>query len=317
MKLIIAFFKLIRWQNLVIIAITQVLYYYALIHPIHNFHQSVYDPFTGTYFILLVISSLMIAAAGNIINDYFDLNIDEVNKPQKKIIDKHIKRRWAIVFHICLSVMGIAIGFYIDYKTSVFWMGLSNMVCALLLFAYSISLKKKVLVGNVLISLLTAWVILVCFFCYFRSLSCSGCNPAEWISQKHRFLRISFLYAGFAFIISLIREVVKDMEDMEGDARYGCRTIPLAWGVSASKMFVAVWLAVLIGTICIVQFYVLQLGWLWSMLYCLVFIILPLIWLLQKLFKAQTPNDYHLLSSVIKLVMLTGLLSMLFFKLYS
>ncbi|MEZ5029544.1 MAG: hypothetical protein R2765_12265 [Ferruginibacter sp.] len=110
---------------------------------------------------------------------------------------------WAIVFHICLSVMGIAIGFYIDYKTSVFWMGLSNMVCALLLFAYSISLKKKVLVGNVLISLLTAWVILVCFFCYFRSLSCSGCNPAEWISQKHRFLRISFLYAGFYFIISL------------------------------------------------------------------------------------------------------------------
>ncbi|MEZ5029545.1 MAG: UbiA family prenyltransferase [Ferruginibacter sp.] len=111
--------------------------------------------------------------------------------------------------------------------------------------------------------------------------------------------------------------MVKDMEDMEGDARYGCRTIPLAWGVPASKMFVAVWLAVLIGIICIVQFYVLQLGWLWSMLYCLVFIILPLIWLLQKLFKAQTPNDYHLLSSVIKLVMLTGLLSMLFFKLYS
>lgn len=317
MKLIFAFLRLIRWQNLVIIAVTQVLYYYALIYPIHSNQQNVYDPFTGTYFILLIISSLMIAAAGNIINDYFDLNIDEVNKPQKKIIDKHIKRRWAIVFHICLSVLGIAIGFYIDYKTSVFWMGFSNMACALLLFAYSISLKKKVLVGNILISLLTAWVILVCFFCYYRSLSCSSCNPVEWQAQLHRFLRISFLYAGFAFIISLIREVVKDMEDMDGDARYGCRTIPLAWGVPASKMFVAVWLAVLIGIICIVQFYVLQLGWIWSMLYCLVFIILPLAWLLQKLYKAQTPKDYHLLSTVIKQVMLTGLLSMLFFKIYS
>lgn len=84
MKLIFAFLRLIRWQNLVIIAVTQVLYYYALIHPIHSNHQNVYDPFTGTYFILLIISSLMIAAAGNIINDYFDLNIDEVNKPQKK-----------------------------------------------------------------------------------------------------------------------------------------------------------------------------------------------------------------------------------------
>ncbi|HQW85470.1 MAG TPA: geranylgeranylglycerol-phosphate geranylgeranyltransferase, partial [Ferruginibacter sp.] len=249
--------------------------------------------------------------------DYFDLNIDEINKPQKKIIDKLIKRRWAIVFHIFLSATGIAIGFYIDYTTPVFWMGLSNMACALLLFAYSISLKKKILVGNILISLLTAWVILVCFFCYYRSLSCSGCNPIEWHTQLYRFLRISFLYAGFAFIISLIREVVKDMEDMDGDARYGCRTIPLVWGVPASKVFVAVWLVVLIGIICIVQFYVLQLGWIWSMIYCLVFIVLPLLWLLRKLFNAQVPKDYHLLSTLIKLVMLTGLLSMLFFKIYS
>ena len=317
MKLIFAFLRLIRWPNLVIIAITQVLYYFTLINPFYSRHQNIYNPFTETHFILLIISSLLIAAAGNIINDYFDLNIDEINKPEKKIIDKHIKRRWAIVFHIFLSVTGVAIGFYIDFTTPVFWLGLSNMACALLLFAYSISLKKKLLVGNILISLLTAWVILVCFFCYYRSLSCSGCDPVEWQAELRRFLRISFLYAGFAFIISLIREVVKDMEDMDGDARYGCCTIPLAWGVPASKVFVAVWLVVLIGIISIVQFYVLQLGWLWSMIYCLVLIILPLIWLLQKLFKAQAPKDYHLLSSVIKLVMVTGLLSMLFFKIYS
>ena len=104
---------------------------------------------------------------------------------------------------------------------------------------------------------------------------------------------------------------------MDGDARYGCRTIPIAWGIPASKVFVAVWLVVLIGMISIVQFYVLQFGWVWSAVYCIAFIILPLIWILRKLFLAQAPKDYHHLSNVIKLVMLTGLLSMIFFKIYS
>ena len=130
-------------------------------------------------------------------------------------------------------------------------------------------------------------------------------------------MRISFLYAGFAFVISLIREVVKDMEDIEGDKKYGCKTIPIAWGIPASKVFVAVWLVVLIGMISIVQIYVWQLGWYWSAAYSIVLIIAPLLWILRKLQQAQVPKDYHQLSTVIKLVMLAGLLSMFFFKIYS
>src|SRR6185436_16140190 len=113
---------------------------------------------------------------GNIINDYFDLNIDEINKPGKKVIDKFIKRRWAIVLHILFSITGVLIGFYIDRQTPVFWLGLTNLACVILLFGYSISLKKKLLVGNILISLLTAWTLLVCFFCFYRSLTCSHCE---------------------------------------------------------------------------------------------------------------------------------------------
>jgi 4-hydroxybenzoate polyprenyltransferase len=258
----------------------------------------------------------LIAAAGNIINDYFDRNIDEINKPQKKIVDKLIKRRWVIVMHIAFSLIAILIGFFVDSQTPVFWLGFSNTICVILLFAYSISLKKKLLVGNVLISLLTAWVILVCFLCYYRSFYCD-CTHAELHILLSRFMRISILYAGFAFVISLIREVVKDMEDMEGDKKYGCRTIPISWGIPASKVFVAVWLVVLIGMICVVQVYVLQLGWYWSAVYSIVLIIAPLIWILRKLYQAQVPKDYHQLSTVIKLVMLAGLLSMIFFKIYS
>ena len=144
-----------------------------------------------------------------------------------------------------------------------------------------------------------------------------ACEVSEWQAELRRFIRISFLYASFAFIISLIREVVKDMEDMDGDARYGCKTIPIVWGIPASKVFVAVWLVVLIGMISVVQFYVLQLGWLWSAVYCITLIILPLVWILRKLFMAKVAKDYHALSNIIKLVMLTGLLSMIFFKIYS
>jgi 4-hydroxybenzoate polyprenyltransferase len=317
MKLIAAFFRLIRWPNLVMIAVTQVLFYFSLVHPLYWGREFNDSSFKGINFLLLIISSLLIAAAGNIINDYFDRNIDEINKPEKKIIDKLIKRRWAIVMHIAFSLIAILLGFYVDSQTPVFWLGFSNTICVLLLFAYSISLKKKLLLGNVLISLLTAWVILVCFLCYYRSLSCIHCEPFEWAAELRRFMRISFLYAGFAFVISLIREVVKDMEDIEGDKKYGCKTIPIAWGVPASKVFVAVWLVVLIGMISILQIYVWQLGWYWSIGYAVVLIIAPLLWTLRKLYQAQVPKDYHQLSTVIKLVMLAGLLSMIFFKIYS
>ena len=317
MKLITAFLRLVRLPNLVMIAVTQVLFYVSIVPSYVGDNISILSYFGSQHYLLLILSSLLIAGAGNIINDYFDRNIDEINKPEKKIIDTLIKRRWAIVMHIVFSFIAILIGFYIDSQTPVFWLGFSNTICVLLLFAYSISLKKKLLVGNVLISLLTAWVIFVCFLCYYRTLSFEGYEPFEQQAILTRFIRISFLYTGFAFVISLIREVVKDMEDMEGDKKYGCKTIPITWGIPASKVFVAVWLVVLIGMIGIVQFYVLQFGWIWSAVYCIALIIIPLIWILQKLFKAQVPKDYHRLSTVIKFVMFTGLLSMIFFKIYS
>jgi 4-hydroxybenzoate polyprenyltransferase len=318
MKLITAFLRLVRLPNLVMIAVTQLLFYFSIVSIDDGGEVVIKSSFKGLHYLLLIISSLLIAAAGNIINDYFDRNIDEINKPDKKVIDKLIKRRWAIVMHIVFSVTAILIGFYIDSQTPVFWLGFSNTICVVLLFAYSISLKKKLLVGNVLISLLTAWVIFVCFLCYYRTLSCPDCEPLlEWPAMQRRFIRISFLYAGFAFVISLIREVVKDMEDMEGDKRYGCKTIPIAWGIPASKVFVAVWLVVLIGMIGIVQVYVWQLGWYWSAAYTILLILGPLIWILRKLYQAQVPKDYHQLSTVIKLVMLAGLLSMVFFKIYA
>jgi 4-hydroxybenzoate polyprenyltransferase len=311
LKLITAFIKLIRWPNLFFIALTQFLFVYCVIMPVFA-NSTVMPNVRGLIFVLICVSSVLIAAAGYIINDYFDLNIDQVNKPDKLIVDKVIKRRWTIFWHIVFSLTGVALGFYVDYTTRIWLLGFSNAVCVFLLFIYSTSLKRRFLIGNILISLLTSWVILVVAWCEYNHLiKINSSLPADKI------LRDTFLYAGFAFVISLVREVVKDMEDVEGDRKYGCKTMPILWGMNATKVFVAVWLMVLTGVLIIIQVYALRLGWDLSVLYSLLLIIAPLIWIFKKLYSAKTAKDFHNLSSLIKFVMLTGILSMIFFKVYS
>jgi 4-hydroxybenzoate polyprenyltransferase len=283
---------------------------YCVIQPLlaAGYRKPSLDPLN---FSLLVLSSVLIAAAGYIINDYFDLNIDRINKPDRLIVQKIIKRRWTIAWHLILSILGIAIGIYLDFATHVTLLGFSNLICVLLLFVYSISLKKQLLSGNIIISLLTSWTVLVVTWCEVRFFF----NPID--VNIHRITRVTFLYSGFAFVISLIRESIKDMEDIEGDRKYGCNTMPIKWGVNASKIYVSTWMTILILGLGLMIIYMLQLQWWIAITYCLICILLPSVRIFQKLFTAQTQKDFHTLSSMVKLVMLTGILSMIFFRYYS
>jgi len=311
MKLIIAFLGLIRAVNLLFIALTQVLFYYFILTRIFN--DTGMNAFLNErLFVILVTASILIAAAGYIINDYFDLNIDQVNKPHKLVVEKIIKRRWAIVWHLSLSATGVILSFYVGWKVNNILIGFANLLCAALLWFYSTTFKRRLIIGNVIISVLSAWVVLVLYFSEWYRYFDSGI-PHNELYALTRVFRFAFLYAGFAFIISLIREVVKDIEDMPGDAKYGCRTMPIVWGVHVAKVFVSTWLIVLIAALGIVQFYILQFRWWWSALYCFVLIILPLLIVFRKLFDAKKGEDFHRLSNLIKLVMLTGILSILFF----
>ncbi len=307
-----AFLKLIRWPNLFFIAFTQILFFYCVLPFVYRVKEAVsYQSLSYTNFWLLVIASIFIAAAGYIINDYFDLNIDMVNKPSKLIIEKYIKRRWAIIFHLSLSIAGFVISCYVGYKIKNIYIPLFNLISIALLWFYSTTFKKKLLIGNVIISLLTAWVIII-----LTTAEYTNNDTGSSVIVIGRLIKLSILYAGFAFVISLIREVIKDMEDIDGDAKYHCRTMPIVWGIPVSKVFTAVWLVVLIGAIVILQFYVLQLGWWLSAGYSLIFIVAPLVWILVKLYAANIPSDYHRLSTAIKIVMFTGILSMIFFRIY-
>ena len=309
MKALTAFFRLIRWPNLLFIVLTQVLFRYFILPFVYKESHSGYETvkLSGALFFFLVAASVLIAAAGYIINDYFDVNIDQVNKASKVIVGKLVRRRMAILLHALLSLTGLALSLYVGYRLNNWYIPFFNLVAIFALWFYSTTFKKKLLIGNIIISLLTAWVILVLTLAEYRF----RISPTDIVWQ--RLLKVSFIYAGFAFIISLVREAIKDIEDIEGDMKYGCTTMPIVWGIPVSKVFAGVWIVVLAGILVAIQIYVLQFGWWFSALYSLVFIILPLLWVLKKLYEAATPTQFHQLSTVVKMIMFAGILSMIFF----
>ncbi|MBD0276852.1 MAG: geranylgeranylglycerol-phosphate geranylgeranyltransferase [Flavisolibacter sp.] len=305
MEKLTAFMRLVRWQNLMFIVLTQVLFYFCVYKALYK------DPEPVNTLLWIVLASVLIAAAGYIINDYFDLNIDQINKPGKNVINKIISRRWAIILHLLLSSLGI-LATALAVSLSKWYLILANLLCVFLLWQYSTSFKRQLLIGNIVISFLTAWTVLIIFFIKVPFSEAFGAeNPLTL-----RFFRIAYLYAGFAFIISLVRETIKDVEDREGDVRYGCRTLPIVAGVLATKIYIAVWLVVLIVALVLLQLYILQLRWVWAVLYSSFFIILPLVYFFYLLYKAKAVSQFAYLSSFSKWIMLTGILSLIFFRLY-
>ena len=312
MNLVGAFIKMIRLPNLFFIALTQILFHTGVLNTI-LLPLGTRPSIDGLNFILLVVSSLLIAGAGYIINDYFDINIDQINKPTANVVDKIVSRRWAMAWHFVLSGVGILLSAWVAWRTGSWYILLGNFMCVLLLFGYSVSLKRKLLSGNIIISLLTAWVILVISIAEINTQTLVIPAVTEAVNK---ITRIAFLYAGFAFISSLIREAIKDIEDLQGDERYGCRTMPIVWGVNAAKVYIAVWLVVILALLVILQMYVARFEWWWAMVYSIVFIIGPFVLIFLQLYKAKDQKDYHRLSNWTKLVMLTGILSMIFFYFY-
>jgi len=309
MRLVTAFLKLVRFPNLFFIVLTQVLFQYCIYYPLFRDNIPENDMFQ---FVCIVLASVLIGAAGYIINDYFDLNIDEVNKPHRMVIGKVIGRRWSIAWHLILSVAGLVMTFLAFPFFEKWYLILLNALTIALLWFYSTTFKRQILIGNIVISLLTAWVVLILFYSKVSLGHAFGTGNA----LEHKFFRITFLYAGFAFVSSLIREAVKDLEDREGDEKHGCRTMPIVWGANATKIYIAVLLAALIVTLLIVQVYILQFRWWLAALYNVALIIVPLAYIFLKLFRANSAKDYYLLSQWIKLAMLTGILSMIFFYFY-
>ena len=273
------FLRLIRVQNLLIVVLTQFLARIALVGPRHEWLHILADPTIW----LLSFSTVCIAAAGYIINDYFDVKIDLINKPKRVVIGRYLKRRVAIGTHQVLNVLGCLIGLYLSR-----WVFLVDVVSVSLLWYYSARLKREPFVGNVVIALLTAFSLLV-LAVYYR-------QNAD----------IILIYALFSFGISLVREVIKDMQDIRGDARFGCRTLPIIWGLRRTKYLLYVLIASFIMTLFLIA------DNLSNQKLSLIFLLLlaPITWLTYRLVYADKRRDFGYLSDLCKVIMLIGIASM-------
>lgn len=307
-----AFFRLIRYPNLIFIALTQSLFYFIIEKRIFSeINHSLLPQLSTNDFILLLFSSIVIAAGGYIINDYFDMDIDNVNKPHKLVIGKIISRRWAMLFHMLLSLIGLFLTAVVALHINNMLLLVFNFISVVLLLFYSTTFKKRLLIGNIIISLLTAWVVGVLFVAEIKI------ADVEFMLKNNdlieRLYKYTLMYAGFAFVVSLVREVIKDLEDIIGDKKYGCTTMPIVWGVNVSKIYAATWVVVLMGVLLSLFFYTIINSWSWLFSLMIIVLLVFLIVILVNIKKAATSKDFGKISNQVKLLMLIGILSMMLF----
>jgi 4-hydroxybenzoate polyprenyltransferase len=273
-RFLVSFLRLTRVWNLLIIALSQYFTAAMLISM---------DKIQDWRLFILTVSTVMIAAAGYIINDYYDVKIDLVNKPERVVIGKGITRRYAILLHSMLSIFGIALGFLIGWRIAAI-----NFAAVFLLWWYSNDLKRHPLIGNVVVALMTAIAVMM----------------VDGLYETGSLLIV--IYAVFAFFMTLIREVIKDMEDLKGDHTFGCRTLPIVWGFRKTKILVYGILAVFSVVVLLLNFYFTRL----PEYYFLVFLAPLIIVLVIRLVRADTKKDFAWLSTFCKIIMILGILSL-------
>lgn len=310
------FLKLIRWQNLLLVILTMVLMRYAVLAPVlskigvilkigsgEEMPMSLQFPWYD--FALLVASTVFITAGGYVINDYFDIKTDLINKG-KVIVGTKIPRRMAMMWHSIFNIGGVAAGFYISFNSGYIWLGIMFVVVSGLLYFYSASYKRQFLIGNIIVAILTAMVpMLVAIYEW----------PALYKYYSVNAIRlpdINFIlywvggFALFAFLANLIREIIKDIEDFEGDIAYGRNTFPVVIGILSSK----------IVSICLIIITIILLYLAWhffindmiTLIYITVAVVLPLLYVIYKLIKSSEKEQLHSASSIMKIVMITGVL---------
>lgn len=285
------------------IALTQALIKYALFVPF-----GVATTLDGFGFFILVLSTLCIAAAGNVINDIYDLETDKVNKPSKVIVGNTVSEKMTFNIFIVLNVIGVGIGYYLSYLVGKNGFFAIFIIISALLYIYASYLKQMLLIGNIVISVLVALsIVIVGLFDLLPAVT------AQNQSTQLVVFKIVMDYAIFAFLINLVRELAKDIEDIDGDYKAKMNTLPIAIGRErAGKVLFVASLIPLLSVVyyMITHLYKQQV----AIVYFLVFIVAPLIYVVIKAFNAETKKDVHHISNVLKLVMLFGILSLLLFK---
>lgn len=274
-----ALWKISRPNNLLIVAFAQMMTAYFLVETTRQGLSVLQD--YNLY--LLILSTVILTASGYMINDYYDVKIDYVNKPHEVVVGKSIKRRIVMILHTSLNFIGIAIGFIIGPRIA-----LINFIAAFLLWLYSNTLKRLPFVGNLTVALLGGLAIWIVGYYYQTS------------------QLIISVYALFAFFINLIREIIKDIEDRQGDRKHGCKTLPIVIGFRNTKKVIFAIAAVFVLTILLVSYKINN-----ELLY-VYFGVLGIFFtiFMYRIYMADRKIHFTRLSMFSKILMLSGVISM-------
>lgn len=295
-------FLLLRIPNLVMIALSQLLLRLTIIDP---FLAAANTPSEISHIdlILIILSTIFIAAGGYVVNDFFDVEIDRINKPGNNYFETENRRKNFLKIYLCLSAAGIGAGIYLSLIKKIPFVMMINLLSFGLLFLYSQSLKKIFLFGNIIIALLTAMSLLVILFSDKQAFADEGIR------------KIIFAYSLFAFFLTIIREIIKDMQDAEGDRLYGRKTIPVISGIFFSKLLVFFLLLVVLSSLVYIQYIQKQWEDMYSFLYVTILVDLPLLAFVFFLARSDSVRQFRRLSILAKVIMFSGIMSMLVFYL--
>jgi 4-hydroxybenzoate polyprenyltransferase len=308
---ILVFFRLIRLPNLLIVGLTQyLLHNFVLVRAFDVF--DIPPALSGWSFFGLVLATMIVAAAGYVINDLLDVEIDRINKPHKQFIGTYFSVKTGWMIYWSLHIAGLIPVVYLASTTGNWPAALLYPFTFLFLWLYSRTFKKSLLIGNVLVA----------FFC-------AGVAGLVWYAEREGFallwqmdfllaLKVASLFSGyllFAYFSTLYRELIKDLEDLEGDREAGCNTAPIAWGVPKAKGLAVFWACCLIVSVVLLMWqWVYQSHWL-LLAGVGLGVIVPILWSLVWLFGAKEKREYHRLSQLAKWIMLSGLLLIPLFQL--
>jgi 4-hydroxybenzoate polyprenyltransferase len=294
------YLKLIRFQNLLMLALMQLIFRYGFLEL-----QNIPLALTDWQYGLLVLATLSIAAGGYIINNIFDVETDTQNKPENVIVGKFISETKVYNLYIGFTIIGVAIGFYLSNVIDKPSFAALFIVIAATLYFYATNLKQSLLIGNFIVALLLSLsVIIIGLFDLYPV------TNEENRSFMGLLFGIFLDYAIFAFIINFIREIVKDLQDVEGDSNQGMNTLPIAFG--KGKAIKLVFGLSFIPIICIVyyiHYYLFSANLFFATVFGLVFIVAPLCYFTAKIWSATNTKDFHHLSVVLKWILFFGILS--------
>lgn len=302
-----ALLKLVRWKNLIIVALTQLGLQYLVIIPYFK-RGNMEAALDAPHFFLLVLSTMLIAAGGYIINDIIDYSIDLINKPNKVILNNGIAKQGAWLLYWGLTLAGFALSLYLAIHIENIPLVTLYPSAVLLLFLYSRYFKQRVLIGNIVVSIFCAFVAGIVWFAERHTISALKVNHLEEGLYLQYILGI---YLTFAFLSTLYREIIKDMEDVEGDLLYGCQTLPIVFGNQVAKNIALTTGFLLLAFLLHTAYFQWQFNNWSSLLFIAIVINVPLLYSFYLLYEASTSADFAKLSTIAKVIMLLGLILLL------